>query len=161
MVVASRNSCPAASVTMFNPAQKRCGYCCVTCVSLFNLRHPRDFTLTHIPKGNLVYIFPGLDRYYAVPAQPLTTTGTAGEELDDLDHDLSDVQIMICLKCGTRQSEESGRDTCTKTHGTMVLWRDAYLNVLRPLAIYRLRNFVYSSPFEKIYMRWRVQPDKK
>ena len=31
-------------------------------------------------------MFPGLDLYYADPAQPLTT---AGEELDELDHDLS------------------------------------------------------------------------
>ena len=30
-------------------------------------------------------LFPELDLYYADPAQPLTT---AGEELDDLDHDL-------------------------------------------------------------------------
>ena len=34
------------------------------------------------------HMFPGLDPYYAGPAQPLTT---AGEELDDLDHDLSDL----------------------------------------------------------------------
>ena len=32
-------------------------------------------------------MFPALDMYYADPAQPLTT---AGEELDDLDRDLSD-----------------------------------------------------------------------
>ena len=43
-----------ASVTMFHPTNNSCGYCCVTCVSLFNLRHPRDFTSTHIPKGSLV-----------------------------------------------------------------------------------------------------------
>ena len=35
-------------------------------------------------------MFPGLDLYYADPAQPLTT---AGEELDDLDHDLSDLSV--------------------------------------------------------------------
>ena len=34
------------------------------------------------------HTFPGLDLYYADPAQPLTT---AGEELDYLDHDLSDL----------------------------------------------------------------------
>ena len=33
-------------------------------------------------------MFPRLDPYYADPAQPLAT---AGEELDDLDHDLSDL----------------------------------------------------------------------
>ena len=35
-------------------------------------------------------MFPGLNLYYAHPAQPLTT---AGEELDDLDHDLSDLPV--------------------------------------------------------------------
>ena len=34
--------------------------------------------------------FAGLDLYYADPAQPLTT---AGEELDDLDNDLSDLSV--------------------------------------------------------------------
>ena len=33
-------------------------------------------------------MFPGLDLYYADPAQPLTA---ASEELDDLDHGLSDL----------------------------------------------------------------------
>ena len=33
-------------------------------------------------------MFPGVDLYYAHPAQPLTT---AGEELDDLQDDLSDL----------------------------------------------------------------------
>ena len=33
---------------------------------------------------------PGLDLYYADPAQHLIT---AGQELDDLDHDLSDVCV--------------------------------------------------------------------
>ena len=33
-------------------------------------------------------IFPGLELYYTDPAQPLKTTG---EELDDLDHGLSDM----------------------------------------------------------------------
>ena len=36
-------------------------------------------------------MFPGLDLYHANPAQPLTT---AGEELDDLDHDLSDLSDL-------------------------------------------------------------------
>ena len=36
------------------------------------------------------HVFPGLDLYCADPAQPLTT---AGEELDDLDHDLSDLSV--------------------------------------------------------------------
>ena len=35
-------------------------------------------------------MLPGLDPYYAFPAQPLTT---AGEDLDDLDHDLSDLSV--------------------------------------------------------------------
>ena len=33
-------------------------------------------------------MFPGLDLYDADPGQPFTT---AGKELDDLDHDLSDL----------------------------------------------------------------------
>ena len=38
-------------------------------------------------------MFPGLDHlYYADPAQPLTT---AGEELHDLDRDLSEVCIFF------------------------------------------------------------------
>ena len=56
-------------------------------------------------------MFPGLDLYYAAPALPITT---AGEELDDLDHDLSDICLSelsrlstswsiwsICPRCGT------------------------------------------------------------
>ena len=56
-------------------------------------------------------MFPGLDLYYAAPALPITT---AGEELDDLDHDLSDICLselsrlstswsiwFICPRCGT------------------------------------------------------------
>ena len=39
-------------------------------------------------------MFPGLDLHYADPAQPLTT---AREELDDLDHDLSDLSVRNCL----------------------------------------------------------------
>ena len=35
-------------------------------------------------------MFSGLDLYYAGPAQP---PATAGEELDDLDHDLSDLSV--------------------------------------------------------------------
>ena len=50
-----------------------------------------------LPGGNrticmicmIQHTFPGLDLYYADPAQPLTT---ATEEPDDLDHDLS----MLC-----------------------------------------------------------------
>ena len=37
-------------------------------------------------------MLPGLDLYYADPAQPLTT---AREELDDLDHDLFDVWLTL------------------------------------------------------------------
>ena len=36
-------------------------------------------------------MFPGLDLYCTDPAQPLTT---AGEELDDLDHHLSDLSDL-------------------------------------------------------------------
>ena len=36
-------------------------------------------------------MFPGVDLYYASLAQQLITT--AGEELDDLGHDLSDLSI--------------------------------------------------------------------
>ena len=36
------------------------------------------------------HMFPGLDLYNADPAQPLTT---AGEEQDDLDHDLSALDV--------------------------------------------------------------------
>ena len=35
-------------------------------------------------------MFPGLDLYYADPAQRITT---AGEESDDLDHDLSELPV--------------------------------------------------------------------
>ena len=38
-------------------------------------------------------MFPGLVLYYTDPAQPLTT---AREELDDLDHDLSDLSFRGC-----------------------------------------------------------------
>ena len=34
----------------------------------------------------------GLDLYYADPGQPLAT---AGEELDHLDHDLSDLYLIV------------------------------------------------------------------
>ena len=37
-------------------------------------------------------MFPGLDLYYADPAQRLTT---AGDELDDLDHDLSVGGVLL------------------------------------------------------------------
>ena len=47
IIVVSRNSCPVASVTMFHTSIS-CGYCCYTWVSLFNLRHPRDFTKTNL-----------------------------------------------------------------------------------------------------------------
>ena len=40
-------------------------------------------------------MFPGLDLYYAGPAQPLTT---ASEELDDLDHDLSVRGVELCQR---------------------------------------------------------------
>ena len=40
-------------------------------------------------------MFPGLDLLYADPAQPLTM---AGEEQDDLDHDLSDLS-EVCNLC--------------------------------------------------------------
>ena len=48
-----------------------------------------------LPDGSCVlcmiqHMFPGLDLYYADPAQPLTA---AGEELDDLDHDLSNLSV--------------------------------------------------------------------
>ena len=36
-------------------------------------------------------MFPGFDLYYADPAQALTT---AGEELDDIDHELSDLSYL-------------------------------------------------------------------
>ena len=36
-------------------------------------------------------MFPDFDMYWADPAHPLTT---AGEELDDLDHDLSDLSVQ-------------------------------------------------------------------
>ena len=38
--------------------------------------------------GRIEHMFPELDLYYADPAQPLVT---AGEELDDLNHDLCDL----------------------------------------------------------------------
>ena len=39
-------------------------------------------------------MFPRLDLYYADPEQPLTTVR---EELDDLDHDLSDLSYFISV----------------------------------------------------------------
>ena len=44
IIIIIRNSCPGASMTMFHPTSIICGDCCDTCVSFFNLRHPRDFT---------------------------------------------------------------------------------------------------------------------
>ena len=43
------------------------------------------------------HMFPGFDLYYADPAQPLTT---AGEELHDLDNDLSSVDMEKVLRGG-------------------------------------------------------------
>ena len=43
---------------------------------------------SHIITCMIYHLFPGLDLYHTDPAQPLTT---AGEELDYLDHDLSDL----------------------------------------------------------------------
>ena len=40
------------------------------------------------------HMLPRLDLYCADPAQPLTA---AGEALDDLNHDLSDLSVMIYL----------------------------------------------------------------
>ena len=40
---------------------------------------------------DLTHLYRGLDLYYAGAAQPLTT---AGEELDGLDHDLSDLSVL-------------------------------------------------------------------
>ena len=40
---------------------------------------------------DLTHLYRGLDLYYAGAAQPLTT---AGEELDDLHHDLSDLFVL-------------------------------------------------------------------
>ena len=60
-------------------------------------------------------MFPGLDLHYADPAQPLTT---AREELDDLDHDLSDLSVRNCLQlyvtvsstvCAGGRQKEKGR----------------------------------------------------
>ena len=42
----------------------------------------------------LYYMFLGLDLCYTDPAQPLTT---AGEELDDLEYDLSDLSEVWCV----------------------------------------------------------------
>ena len=57
IIVIRRNSCPAASVTMFRPTILSCGYCGVTCVSLLNLRHPRGFHFNTHPEGEpRVYI---------------------------------------------------------------------------------------------------------
>ena len=49
-----------------------------------------------LPGGNRIiymiyHMLPGLDLYYADTAQPLTA---AGEELDDPDHDLSDLSVQ-------------------------------------------------------------------
>ena len=43
-------------------------------------------------------MFPGLDMYYVDPGQHLTT---AGEKLDDLDRDLSDLSVRGVQNCKT------------------------------------------------------------
>ena len=43
---------------------------------------------SHIITCMIYHLFPGLDLYHTAPAQPLTA---AREELDYLDHDLSDL----------------------------------------------------------------------
>ena len=51
-------------------------------------------------------MLPGLDLYYADPAQPPTT---ASEEPDDLDHDLSDLSVR-----GVKYSA-SAKQRCQET----------------------------------------------
>ena len=58
------------------------------------------------------HMFPGLDPYYAGPAQPLTT---AGEELDDLDHDLSDLSEVCTF---FPLSPKGGHMCCPLTRGS-------------------------------------------
>ena len=45
-------------------------------------------------------MFPGLDLHYTDPAQLLTA---AGEELDDLDHDLSDLSDRLVKRFSRSQ----------------------------------------------------------
>ena len=82
ITVVSRNSCPAASVTMFHRTYINCRYCCVTCVSFFNLRHPRDFTLAHVPKACIydthihIRSICRTRQYFRRGAAPIITTKT-------------------------------------------------------------------------------------
>ena len=60
MIVLSRNSCPADSVTMFHLTKFSCGYCCVTCASFFHLASPTGFHVYTSQTGTLytyIYIY--------------------------------------------------------------------------------------------------------
>ena len=78
---------------MFHSTQISCSYCCATNVSVFNLRHPRDFTLTHIPKRNLVRIYIYMcffhpSAFFSLPAAGLSSCsrlrGTQGARPDPI-----------------------------------------------------------------------------
>ena len=64
----------------------------------------------------LQHMLSGLDLYYADPGQPLTT---AGEELDHVDHDVSEVCTIIST------SRVIGTDTGTRTG------KDKPLNIMQ------------------------------
>ena len=62
-------------------------------------------------------MFPGLDLYYADPARSLTT---AGEELDDLDHDVSrGVKLLIV----------HANSLTTSTHSLLI---DSFIPIIFP-----------------------------
>ena len=67
-------------------------------------------------------MFPGLDLYYTVPAQRLIT---AGQDLDDLDHDLSVRGAQYCTRLSRSLVAMHGprrvNTTCTTDLGTTYL----------------------------------------
>ena len=68
---------------MYPPTYISCDYCCVTFASLFNFRHPRDFT-SHTSRRGTLYIYillsPGAER----PPSRLLAHSGARYEMSDL-----------------------------------------------------------------------------
>ena len=52
-----RSSCPAVSLAVFSPAKISCDYCYYLRVRFHQLASPPGFHVTHLLKGNLVYIY--------------------------------------------------------------------------------------------------------
>ena len=91
IVVVSKNSRPAVSLTKLPPTQTSCDYCRVTFVSLFiYLRHPRDITSHTSRRGTLYYYvsmcFFCTSAFFSLPAADLFSCsrlrGTQGARPD-------------------------------------------------------------------------------